>query len=180
MTRGVAGDPRLVVEELAALFEHYDPEPGELLAEAILGARRVLPAGQGRSGLVAAAFAVRLGHLGVETHLVGDVTAPAVGPGDLVVALSRSGHTAITLHQAQRAAAAGARVAAVGADAGSPLLRAADVPVVLPLAAVRSAQHAGSLFEQAALVVLDALCARLQATLGRTDAELAARHDNLQ
>ena len=80
----------------------------------------------------------------------------------------------------QRALAAGAHVAALCADAHAPLTRAASVAVVLPVRDVQTRQHAGSLFEQAALILLDSLCWRLQTTLGRTYAELAARHDNLQ
>ena len=180
MTQVAAEDPRVVLGELASVFDRIDPRDLERLANTVLDAARVFAAGQGRSGLVAAAFAVRLGHLGKEKHVVGEATAPAVGPGDLVVVLSRSGTKRITLHQVQRALAAGAQVAALCADAHAPLTRAASVAVVLPVHDVQTRQHAGSLFEQAALILLDSLCWRLQTTLRRTDAELAARHDNLQ
>jgi 6-phospho-3-hexuloisomerase len=180
VTQVAAGDPRVVLDELASVFDRIDQRDLERLADTVLDTDRTFAAGQGRSGLVAAAFAVRLGHLGKETHVVGEATAPAVGPGDLVVALSRSGTRPLTLHQVERALGAGAQVAALCADAQAPLMRAASVAVVLPVHDVQTRQHAGSLFEQAALILLDSLCWRLQATLGRTDAELAARHDNLQ
>ena len=89
-----------------------------------------------------------------------------------------SGTTAITLHQAERARAAGAAVTAVIARPGSPLEAVADPVVILPATDTR--QHGGSLFEQAALIAADAVAGALQAARGLSDADLAARHDNLQ
>jgi 6-phospho-3-hexuloisomerase len=171
-------EPAAILAELQAVFARLDDAPLRALAAAVERAAVVVCAGQGRSGLVAAAFAVRLGHLGVDARVAGEASQPAVGRGDLVIALSRSGATAITLHQAKRARAAGAAVAAVTARRSSPLNACAD-PVVL-LDATDSRQHAGSLFEQAALIAADAVAGALQTARGLSDADLAARHDNLQ
>jgi 6-phospho-3-hexuloisomerase len=165
-----------VVGEIAAVVRRVDADALAALAAAIDDADRVFVAGQGRSGLVGAAVAVRLGHLGVRVHVTGEATCPAVGPGDLLVAISKSGTTTITLHQATRARAAGARVALV-TRGGDP---DADLALVVPLADVETRQHAGSLFEQSVLVLGDALCAVLQRARGLAGAQLAARHDNLQ
>lgn len=167
-----------ILAELEMVFARLAEAPLEALAAAVDRAGRVVCAGQGRSGLVAAAFAVRLGHLGVDARVAGEASQPAVGPGDLVIALSRSGATAITVHRAERARAAGAAVAAVTACPGSPLEAGADPVVILP--ATDSGQHGGSLFEQAALIATDAVAGALQAARGLSDADLAARHDNLQ
>jgi 6-phospho-3-hexuloisomerase len=170
--------PAGILDELQAVFARLDEEPLRALAVAVDRAARVVCAGQGRSGLVAAAFAVRLGHLGLDARVAGEASQPAVGRGDLVIALSRSGTTAITLHQAERARAAGAAVTAVIARPGSPLEAVADPVVILPATDTR--QHGGSLFEQAALIAADAVARALQAARGLSDADLAARHDNLQ
>jgi 6-phospho-3-hexuloisomerase len=78
--------------------------------------------------------------------------------------------------------AAGARTAIVTTAGAAPLDDIADLRVDLPIGAnaVQSCQHGGSLFEQSSLVLFDAVCALLQADLGRSNAQLTARHANLQ
>jgi 6-phospho-3-hexuloisomerase len=171
---------RAILGELARLLERLDPLPLAALVDRLLVTRRVFVAGQGRSGLVAGAFAVRLGHLGWEVHVAGEASCPAIREDDLLLAVSASGDTAITLLQADRALAAGAAVAAISRTAASPLLERAAPAVHLPAGEVGSAQHAGSLFEQGVLLLLDAVALALQDTLGLPDAELSARHDRLQ
>src|SRR5919109_4098614 len=112
--------PAGILDELQAVFARLDEEPLRALAVAVDRAARVVCAGQGRSGLVAAAFAVRLGHLGVDAYVAGEPSQPPVGRGDLLVAFSRSGATVVTCHQAERARAAGAGVAVITARADGP------------------------------------------------------------
>jgi 6-phospho-3-hexuloisomerase len=172
--------PAAILAELDAVFDGFDAAPLDRLAERIGEAGRVVCAGQGRSGMVAAALAVRLVHLGVVAHVAGEATQPAVGRGDLLVAFSRTGETAMSIHQAERARAAGAGIAVVTGRAEGALARLADALVLVPSAAVRSGQHAGSLFEQAALIAADCMAARLQRARGLGHDVLSARHDNLQ
>ena len=172
-----------IVDEVSSVLARLGDEPVEALARAVRSARRVYVAGQGRSGLVGRMLAMRLMHLGLETHVVGEATAPAVRPGDLLIAISATGSTPTTLHQADRATAAGATLAVVTAAVDGPLAQRASLVVVLPAgssAGVPTTQHAGSLFEQATLLVGDALAGALQRRLGLDDADLDARHGNLQ
>lgn len=180
---GYGSLPGTILGELDEVYERFDTAQLAALAQAVLDAPRVFVSGQGRSGLIAGALAMRLMHLGRDAHFVGEVTAPAVGRGDLFVALSASGTTRTTLHQAETAHGAGARVVAVTTNARSPLVALSAVRVWLPIGrpdGVPSRQHAGSLFEQAALVLADSLSGLLQEELGLSDAELDDRHDNLQ
>jgi 6-phospho-3-hexuloisomerase len=172
--------PEGILAELDGVFAHFDPGVLERLAQGVDSAQRLVCAGRGRSGLVAAALAVRLVHLGVDAHVAGEATQPAVRRGDLLIGISRTGRTAITVHQAERARAAGAAVAAITARDDGPLPALADDVVVLPVTAVASRQHAGSLFEQAAMIAADSLCVALQRARGLTDDDLSSRHDNLQ
>jgi 6-phospho-3-hexuloisomerase len=172
-----------IVDELSSVLARVDGERVEELAEAVRRARRVYLAGQGRSGLVGRMLAMRLMHLGLETHVVGEATAPAVGPGDLLIAISATGSTPTTLHQADRAVRAGAALAVLTAAIDGPLAQRAGVVVGVPTGSsggVPTTQHAGSLFEQATLLVGDALAGVLQRRLGLDDAALDARHGNLQ
>jgi 6-phospho-3-hexuloisomerase len=69
--------------------------------------------------------------------------------------LSASGETPVSLHLARRAAGNGAHVFAITTREDSSLVEIADVVVAIP--ATPSRQFGGSLFEQASLVLLDAL-----------------------
>jgi 6-phospho-3-hexuloisomerase len=179
-TTEAAAASQVIVAELARLLERVDPLALVALVDQLLAARRVFVAGQGRSGLVASAFAIRLGHLGWEVHVAGEPSCPAIAEGDLLLAVSASGATAITLHQTERAIATGAAVAAISQTARSPVFDLAAPAVLLPPGDVSSAQHAGSLFEQGVLVLLDAVAKLLQDSLALPDSALRARHDNLQ
>ena len=74
-----------IIGELAANADRVSVGRLEALADAILGARRIFVAGAGRAGFVARAFALRLMHLGLTVHFVGEPTTPSIGPGDLPV-----------------------------------------------------------------------------------------------
>ena len=169
----------VVGAEVAGVLGRVDA--GQLdAASAFLGERggRWFFTGQGRSGLVARMAAMRFGHLGRPVHAVGEATAPAVGPGDHLVALSASGRTPLTLHLAGVAVEQGADLLVVTADAGSPLTALAHERLLLPTSA--STQFGGSLFEQCALLVLDAVALRLSGADPEVHAAMQARHANLQ
>ena len=51
----------------------------------IAGAGRIVLHGVGREGLMMKAFAMRLFHLGLDAHVLGDMTTPPLGDGDLLI-----------------------------------------------------------------------------------------------
>jgi len=150
------------------------------LADAVRAARAIFVIGRGRSGLMAQAFAMRLMQLGLQAHVVGDATCPAIGEGDILVAISGSGTTQSTVHIAQRALQHGARVFAVTNVPDSPLADCAGDMLVVPSPAQESRQPGMTFFEQSALLVLDAVVVELMSRMGVTDAALLARHANLE
>ena len=58
-----------------------------------MGARTVFVAGSGRSGLAMRSFAMRLIHLGLSAHVVGETTTPRITDRDLLLIGSGSGST---------------------------------------------------------------------------------------
>jgi 6-phospho-3-hexuloisomerase len=179
---------RTILEEVRSTLDLVEALEADALAEEILRAGRVYVAGAGRSGLVASCFAMRLVHLGLAAHVVGEATAPGIGPGDLLVVASGSGRTRTVLAQAEAASSRGARVAAVTAHGASPLARAADVVVAIPCApyvgrgkgAGATAQPGGTLFEQALLLFFDGMFLDLAARTGWSAKALKYRHSNLE
>ncbi|MRG58321.1 SIS domain-containing protein [Agromyces sp. CFH 90414] len=156
------------------------------VAESMLTARRVFILGAGRTGLALRMTAMRLMHLGLDVHVVGEITAPAIGPGDLLLTASGSGTTGGIVRAAETAASAGARIAAITTAPRSPLSSIAHTVVLVPAAdkldrsETTSAQYAGSLFEQAVVLLGDALFHALWQAGGQTADELWARHANLE
>jgi len=149
-------------------------------------ADRVFLLGAGRSGLALRLTAMRLMHLGLTAHVVGEATAPAIASGDVLLVASGSGTMPGIVAAATTASEVGASVVAITADAASALALSSTVTVVVPAARKRdrdsaaSAQYAGSLFEQSVVVVGDALFHALWKASGLTADELWPRHSNLE
>lgn len=172
--------------ELSHILESVGQNAGAALGERILASERVFVMGAGRSGLMLRAFAMRLMHIGLTAHVVGDATTPAIGPGDLLIVASASGSTGTALSATRAARKAQARIAALTVSAASPISRSADLLVRFPGAGTKAGTSAadglplGTVFEQALLVFLDALTAMLASRRGVTEEEMRARHTNLE
>jgi 6-phospho-3-hexuloisomerase len=158
--------------------------------------KKILVVGVGRSGLVGRAFAMRLRHLGARSYVLGETITPSVEEGDLVVAISGSGTTQIVVAAAEAAKKMKAKVAAITTYPDSPLGKLADIVVFVPgrtkvasmddyfarqiLGIHEPLSPLGTLFEDTAMVVLDAVIADLMKRLGKNEAELAKRHANIE
>lgn len=152
----------------------------------LLKAPTVFTIGTGRSGLALQMAAMRFMHLGLPTHVVGEVTAPAIGSRDVLVAASGSGSTARVVRAAQTARDQGADVIALTTAAESALAKTATEVLIIPAAdkqdfdGTASVQYAGSLFEQSVLLTTDALFHTLWQTSGSQARELWRLHANLE
>ncbi|HET6634987.1 MAG TPA: 6-phospho-3-hexuloisomerase [Streptomyces sp.] len=183
----VTGLTRTVLGELTGVLDAVDPAAVAGLADRLQAAGRVFVAGEGRSGFMAKAFAMRLTHLGLRVHVVGETTTPAVADGDTLLAVSGSGTTAGTVRTAEQAVRAGAAVLAVTTAPDSPLAALADTTLTVPAATkyrrpgeAASIQPLSSLFDQATHLVLDVVALRL-AHLRDVDNERArAAHANTE
>lgn len=186
---GATASLSTILDELTATIVALGDEQADNLdavAETLAGAHRVFVLGAGRSGLALQMTAMRLMHLGLNVHIVGEVTAPAIGAGDVLLTASGSGTTTSIVRGADAAVNAGADVAVITTAADSPLAKLATATVVVPAAgkldrsATVSAQYAGSLFEQTVMLLGDALFHSLWLRSGQTADELWPRHSNLE
>ncbi|MCL2542903.1 MAG: SIS domain-containing protein [Nocardioidaceae bacterium] len=161
-----------VLSEIGGVLASTDRDSLSALVAGLAGADRIFVAGEGRSGFMAKAFAMRLMHLGLAVHVVGETTTPAIDRGDTVVAVSGSGTTAATVRTARVAVDRGARVWSVTTAADSSLAAAAtESPgglLVVPAATkhrrpgeATSVQPLSSLFDQAVHILLDVVCLEL-------------------
>jgi len=193
------GGMRETQRALSEILEHLQVSSKKLRSEqvdgfidALLGAKRVFVVGAGRSGLVVRAFAMRLMHLGIDVHVIGETITPALRDDDFLVALSGSGKTSFAVSTAKIAKRMGTKIAVITSYPRSTLAKLADHIVTLPgrtkIAAMESyldrqivgeyesLAPMGTLFEVTALVFLDSVVASLIVKLGRKEEELRARH----
>ena len=89
-------------------------------------------AGTGRSGLMGRSFAMRLMHLGLKVHIIGETVTPAVQAGDILIAISESGSTKSVINVAEKCNEVGAFVISLTAEEDSVLGDLSSVNVVLP------------------------------------------------
>jgi 6-phospho-3-hexuloisomerase len=168
---------RIVLDENERLLNSVTAEQWDRAGSLITTARAVFVIGNGRSGLATQMAAMRLMHLGLRVHVAGEVTAPAIGAGDLLIAVSGSGTTGSVVGAADTARKVGA--------SESPLAQRADEVLVLPAADKQdhsgsvTRQYAGSLFEQSVLLAFDALFQALWSNEDQTAERLWERHANI-
>ncbi len=174
-----------VWKEVGEVLAQVEEADVTLFVNELLRAKQVFVTGEGRSGLVGKCFAMRLMHLGLPSHFVGEVVAPPIGPGDLLVAISGSGSTAVTLTVTEQALAAGAKPLLISSKRDSPIGRLAHHVLVVPGQTRVDTEHCssiqpmGSLAEQSVHLLLDAVVVMLMVRLGVQAEEMRARHTNL-
>jgi 6-phospho-3-hexuloisomerase len=175
-----------IVDEMRAALGLTDDNQTQALVGAILSASRVFVGGAGRSLLMMKAFAMRLMHLGLSAHVVGETVTPAISRGDLLIVGTGSGQTHTTLAVVRAAHDRGATTAAITAHADSPVATSTDLVVVIhsPITGndpQRSClQPPGSLFEQCLLLFCEGIVLRLMRPLGTTEEQMRARHTKLE
>jgi 6-phospho-3-hexuloisomerase len=176
----------LVRDEIADTAGRIDEHQLAGLASHLRLADRVFVAGAGRSGLVLRMAAMRLMHLGLTVHVVGDTTTPAIRSGDLLLVASGSGTTSGVVKAAETAAHAGARLAAFTTNPESPLAGLVDALVIIPAAQKTdhgssvSRQYSGSLFEQVLFLATESVFQTLWDNADEAAEQLWLRHANLE
>jgi 6-phospho-3-hexuloisomerase len=175
---------QLIHDEHVALLGGIDWSALNRLADCVEKSQRVFTLGRGRSGLVMAMFAMRLVHLGKEAHVVGEATVPAAKEGDLLVVASASGTTDTVCSVLEAAGEVGVTRVGLTASPHSRIAGQLDccVAVITGQGLSTTAgtrQFRGSLFEQAVLLLTDAVIIRL-ADQNVTWREMSERHANLE
>lgn len=170
-----------VLAELRGVFAAMEVDSVSRIADEILASRRIALYGAGRVGLALQGFAMRLAHLAIEAHFVGQFAAPPVGPGDLLIASLAVGTLPTGDAILASARTAGARRLVISARPDR--VAEADVVVRLPAQTMademKSLLPLGSPFELALMLLCDLVVVELMRRLGRSNADLALRHANL-
>src|ERR1700724_946320 len=112
---------QLILEEIGSVINRVDQEELTHFIKTIQSGKRIFVVGEGRSGLMAKSFAMRLMHLGASVYVVGETITPSIEKDDILVAVSGSGTTKSILFFAQKASELGCKVAALTTNPESEL-----------------------------------------------------------
>lgn len=175
------------IDEVRAVLAALAPSHAERMCDEILKARRIACYGVGREGLMMKALCMRLMHLGLDAHVVGDMTTPPVGAGDLLIVSAGPGAFSTVLALIGVARQSGARVMVVTAQPDGQAARQADAVIHLPAQTMANDQTAptsilpmGSLYEAAQMVFFDLISIMLRDKSGQTPEQMRQRHTNLE
>lgn len=178
------------LDEIGQVFAQLDPSMADKLCAAVLDARRIACYGVGREGLMMKALCMRLMHLGLDAHVVGDMTTPPVGPDDLLMVSAGPGGFSTVLGLMDVARQAGAQTLVITAQPEGSAAQIADVVVYLPAQTMADDQAdnssqvsllpMGSLYEAAQLIFFDLISILLREKLGQSPEEMRSRHTNLE
>jgi 6-phospho-3-hexuloisomerase len=187
MTESLRALAKGALNDLEGVFAAMPEDALDGLIEAIVAARRIVVFGLGREGLQMRGFAMRLFHMGRNVAVWGDMTAPAVGAGDLLIVSAGPGDLATARALVGIARSAGARTALVTAQPGGGLTEHVDVVTVIPAQTMANDQSGrlsalpmGSLFETAQMIAFELAILRLRPRFGETAETMRARHTNLE
>ena len=157
---------KIALDELSEVFARMSDENVRELLEEIKNAKRVFLLGAGREGLSTREFAMRLMHLGKESHWIWDDTTPSMNKGDLFICACGSAdvaHENIICDNVIR----------IPATAYKAVYNSEDEYVP-------TAQMMGNQFEQALLVFFDVIVMMLSEEMGISKEEMEARHRNIE
>jgi 6-phospho-3-hexuloisomerase len=173
--------------DLDGVFAAMRADALDGLIEEIVKAKRIVVFGLGREGLQMRGFAMRLFHMGRDVAVWGDMTAPAIGPGDLLIVSAGPGDlpTAQTLVGIARAS--GGRTLLVTAQPNGELAKHVDVVTIIPAQTMAndrggrlSVLPMGSLFETAQMIAFELAILKLRSRFGETAETMRTRHTNLE
>lgn len=151
-------------------------ESVDLLKEA----KQIFVYGAGRSGLVGRTFAMRLMQLGLRAFFIGETITPAVNDDDCVFFVSRTGETQTAIQAAEIVSdLVKAKIIVLTASPDSTLAGYGDITLVIDIEEDKDKPMLaplGTIFEDSAMIFLDAFIAVMIDELGETEEEMKVRH----
>jgi 6-phospho-3-hexuloisomerase len=177
-----------VLSEHERVLEKEDVEGLARLSAAVAEAKRIFVMGVGREGLAARSFAMRLMHLGKDTHFIWEDTCPGMGRGDLFIVVNGCGEISHINTVTQNARNTGAKIFVITGQRKSTAASLADDVLFIPAAVfkgtdrecVPSSQPMGNLFEQHLFILSDIAVMMMEKELGTDPAQMESRHRNIE
>lgn len=178
---------QLILREIGTVLQQIDESQVKQFITEVRSAKKIVSTGAGRVGMAVRGFTMRLGHLGLSAHMVGDSTVPSVGSGDLLLVASGSGETQTIVDLVTIAKKNGCRIALVTGNPASRMGQMADVIVQLSapsktksIDGFTSRQPMTTLNEQCLALIFDAMVLSIMEQMNETHDTMWARHSNLE
>jgi 6-phospho-3-hexuloisomerase len=170
---------RYILKEIEKILSKDHGAKVQEVVDFIIKAKKIFVYGVGRSGLVAKAFGIRLVQLGLTVYFIGDIATPIVDDESLVLVVSATGETMSAIQTANICRRVGSDVVVITSKGTSKLAHAGNV--VFPLQTHKDEKSEklaplGTLFEDAALILLDGVVAELMERMGQDDKKMRSRH----
>lgn len=174
----------MCMDEVQAVLDGVSEEEMKAFAIALTEANRIFVSGDGRSGLMGKAFAMRLMHAGYNVYVTGETITPSIDSGDLLVLISGSGSSASAYDFVEKTREKDASVAIVTTNRDAPVGEISNHLFVLPAATKYRKPHEpetiqplGNQFDQSVHILLDAVIVHI----GEGSYEdMGKRHTNLE
>lgn len=176
-----------ILKEIDEVLSTLLEEEVQLFIDEILKAKKIIVIGAGRVGMMARGFAMRLGHLGLQSYTTADATIPAIGKEDLLIVCSGSGETQAVYDLALIGKKHGVRIFAITSNPKSRIGKLANLVVQLKAPTkmdkkhkIKSIQPMTTLNEQCLMLFFDAMVLELMEELKETNETMWQRHSNLE
>ncbi|QHJ70096.1 6-phospho-3-hexuloisomerase [Planococcus halotolerans] len=155
--------PFKIMKEMEQVIGRIDEKQYRNFVELLLKDSRFFVFGEGRSGLIGKAIAMRLMHCGKEVYVVGETIAPSIGEEDVLLAISGSAGSIQLTGICRQASKHGAHITLITTNEAKLQEDWCSSGMVIPAATKKRAvgepstiQPLGSQFDQAVHLVLDA------------------------
>jgi 6-phospho-3-hexuloisomerase len=174
------------LQEIADAVHSVSDAEIDGIVDELLEAIRIACFAGGREGLVMRGLVMRLFHAGLDAHYVGEMTCPAVGPGDLLVLSCGPGRISMVEALAGVAKRDGARLLYLTAQPKNPPADQADRVVSISAQTMADDQESeaalpmGSAYEIALFVLVDLITNRVRRRRTESAETLRSRHTNLE
>ena len=173
----------VILEENRCLAQHISDEIAGEFIQRILNAKSIFFSAQGRSGFILRCFCMRLMHLGYSVYFCGETITPAITRNDLLIVMSGSGETPSTLEAVKSAKQHNTETFGILGNKESRIASLVDKSLHIPGTTKlcrngepSSLQMPGSLFEQSAFFLFEAIISKLYQTQKKNVGGVLSRH----
>jgi len=173
--------------EVGKVLDEAVPSQVDAMIAPILQARRIALYGVGREGLMMKSLAMRLFHLGLKAHVIGDMTTPPISDGDLLIVSAGPGSFSTVDALIDVARASGAQTLCVTATPNGPAPQSADHIIHLSAQTMANDQSGatsvlpmGSLYEAVQFLFFEIVVLQLRDQMGLSADAMRANHTNLE
>lgn len=183
----IGNNIKQILQEIDSVLVLTNEKEVDTFIQQILKADKIVTAGAGRVGMAIRGFSMRLAHLGMNSHHLGDATVPSVGGEDLFIVASGSGETQTIYDLVCIAKKNNTPIALITGNPESRMGKEASVIVQIQapsktksVGVLHSIQPMTTLNEQCLWIFFDAVVLSLMEKMNETHDTMWARHSNLE